>query len=391
MRQPALFLVETGLSDRVTLEMGAGERATLGVRALFGQQGRFKLVGGLDGLITDGEAHLAGVEKDVGEGSRLWARTLWSWRFVGASAGLAARLENGSVGWVPSVALKLENARFLPVSIGWDCAYEDDILRQSVGIGMAWRELSLSMGLSEVQSWAKNGGAAPRGAVDGRENPGVWMRAAWEVPASVTGLLHESREEDPDAGLSQVAQIDAALTRRSVRRDLSELALADEDDPGRKALLRRQILSGGMAARDELVRVALSAQYQREERIQAVLTLDAVLAEEDAPFLARLAKDPDSQIRLAAARELLRLDAPVARTALEQLTIDPDGAVRSTASLGAQAPSQPAESAPEPAPAPKSEEKPVEKREAKPAEKAPESHDSKPAEASKSKAAEPTH
>lgn len=333
MRQPALFLVETGLSDRVTLELGAGERATLGIRTLFGQTGKFRLVGGLDGLITDGEAHLAGVEKDVGDGSRLWARTLWSWRFVGASGGLAARLEHGSVSWAPSVALKVENSRFFPVSLGWDCVYEEDLLRQSVGIGMGWKDLSLSMGLSELQSWIVNGGVAPAGAVDGRDNPGVWMRAAWHVPASITGLLRETRTEDPDASLSQVAQIDAALTRRSVRRDLAELALADVDDPARKALLRRQILSGGMAARDELWRVALSTQYQREERLQAIATVDAVLAEEDASYLARLAKDPDPSIRLAAARELLRLDAPLAQTALEQLMLDPDGAVRSTAAL----------------------------------------------------------
>lgn len=351
MRQPALFLVETGLSDRVTLELGAGERATLGVRTLFGQVGRFRLVGGLDGLITDGEAHLAGVEKEVGDGSRLWARTLWTWRFVGASAGLAARLEHGTVGWAPSIALKVENSRFLPVSLGWDCVYEEDILRQSLGIGMGWQDLSLSIGLSELQSWAVNGGAAPPGAVDGRDNPGVWMRAAWHVPASLTGLLHESRAEDPDAGLSQVAQLDAVLTRRSVRRDLAELAMADADDPGRKALLRRQILSGGMAARDELWRVALSTQFQLEERLQALATVDAVLAEEDASYLARLAKDPDPRIRQAAARELLRLDAPLARLTLEQLSIDPDGAVRTTAALGLpEAPATPAPASDAPAP-----------------------------------------
>lgn len=357
MRQPALFLVETGLSDRVTLELGAGERATLGIRTLFGQTGKFRLVGGLDGLITDGEAHLAGVEKDVGDGSRLWARTLWSWRFVGLSAGMAARLEHGSVGWAPSAALKIENFRFLPVSLGWDCVYEEDVLRQSVGIGMGWKDLSLSMGLSELQSWIVNGGVAPAGAASGVDNPGVWMRAAWHVPASITGLLHEDRSEDPDAGLSQVAQLDAVLTRRSVRRDLAELALADADDPARKALLRRQILSGGMAARDELWRVAVSSQYQLEERLQAIYTVDAVLAEEDAAYLARMAKDPDARIRQAAARELLRLDAPLARTTLEQLAIDPDGSVRNTAALGMPAPEapapvpedKPAETAPEPA------------------------------------------
>lgn len=351
--------METGLSDRVTLELGAGERGTIGLRALFGQNrsGSVRFLGGLDGLITSGEDHLNGVESQVGEGSRLWARSAWANKRFSASGGLAAKLENGSAEWTPSAAASVHMNAPLPLSFGWEGQFEKEDFRQSIGIGAAWKQLSLGIGLSELQSWVcqkgKWGwfGTPPAGASDGRNNPGVWMRISWTIPGvfthvnDLTGRSVSNGSEDHD----QITAIDAALTRKSVRRDLAELTTIDEENPAQRALLRRQILSGGEVARQELWRVALSAQFLQPERLQAIATLDNDLLEDDAASLARLAKDPDAQIRVAAARELLRLDNPLAKTTLEQLASDPDSGVRSTASLGV--PAAPVAPSPSPTPA----------------------------------------
>ncbi|MEN9355104.1 MAG: hypothetical protein RL318_2429 [Fibrobacterota bacterium] len=353
LRQPALFMVEVGLLDRLTLEMGAGDRGTLGVRAMLAQSssGRFQFVGGLTDLVTSGEDHLSGRQSPVGEGSRLWARSLWGSRWVDASGGIAARLSEGSVEIIPSVAVKGHITAFLPLSLGWEGQYEEESLRQSLGFGVAWKSLSLGIGFTELQSWIMQKGetgwfgSPPAGARDGRDNPGIWMRASWTIPAAFTnagaapgGAARGRRISAEQADSAQVALVDEALTRRSTRRDLAELAVTDQDNPGHRAMLRRQILSGGETARLELWRVALSNQFLREERLQAIATLDIVLCEEDAGMLANLAKDPEALIRQSATRELLRLDNPLARETLEMLAKDPDPAVRNTAALRSQAP-----------------------------------------------------
>lgn len=328
------------------------------MRTLFGQNksGSIRFLGGLDGLITSGEDHLNGLESEVGEGSRLWARSAWANRRFSASGGLAAKLEHGSVEWTPSAAASVRVRTPISLSFGWEGQFEKSDFRQSIGFGAAWKQLSLGIGLSELQSWiVQKGqwgwfGTPPAGATDGRNNPGLWMRAAWTIPGAFTrandvasGLSSAGGSEEHD----RISAIDAALTRKSVRRDLAELTTIDEENPAQRALLRRQILSGGEVARLELWRVALSSQFLQPERLQAIATLDLDLFEDDAANLARLAKDPDAQIRLAAARELLRLDNPLAKTTLEQLASDPDSGVRSTAALGVP----PAPSAPSPAPA----------------------------------------
>jgi hypothetical protein len=355
-----LFLVEAGLADRLTLELGIGERGTIGVRTLLGQSanGQLHFLGGLDGLVTSGEDHLAGKATEVGDGSRLWARGVWGSQWVDASAGLAAKLSEGSTHLIPSLAVKGHLTAFLPLSLGWEGQLEESSFRQSLGFGLAWQGLSLSLGFSELQNWVMQKGelgwfgSPPAGARSGLDNPGIWMRAAWAVPASFTqagraGSASKGRRlNSTQMDSAQVALIDEALTRRSTRRDLAELATSDADNPGRRAMLRRQILSGGEAARLELWRVALSAQYQQDERLQAIATLDIVLSEEDAGMLANLAKDPDASIRQSATRELLRLDNPLAREALEALANDPDAAVRNTAALRSPAPSAKPDEAP---------------------------------------------
>lgn len=351
--------MESGLSDHVTLELGAGERTSLGIRALVLENPKhsFQLVGGMDGLISSSENHLMGIETAVGDGSRLWARSVWNTRWTSLGGGLAVTLSDGSTDWTPMLSAKAHIKKFVDASIGWELAYRDEVLHQSIGFGLGWRQIQASFGFSEFQSWlVRNGaygwfGSPPPGAANGDDNPGVWMRATWSIVLPESDLLPfaspapRTRESAPTA--QQLSTLDQAMTRLSVRRDLAELAFMatnEEENPLRRSLIRRQILSGGELARLELWKAVLAMDLPKVERMQAMATVSMVLQEGDTASLRELAGEPDADLRMACAREVLRLDSPPAKALLERLAQDPDQNIRMVATLGLQNAAKPAPS-----------------------------------------------
>jgi hypothetical protein len=357
MRQPAFFLVESGLSDRITLEMGAGERASLGIRALVleNQKQSMQVVGGLDGLISSAENHLMGIETPVGDGSRLWARSVWNTRWASLGGGLSVTLSDGSTNWTPMLSAKVHFQKYVKASAGWELAYKDEVLHQSIGFGLGWKTVQASFGFSEFQSWLSRDGAfgwfgsPPPGAVTGDDNPGVWMRATWSIVLPESDLLpfgsQAPRTHESAPSAQQLSTLDQAMTRLSVRRDLAELAFMatnEEENPTRRSLIRRQILSGGELARLELWKAVLSMDLPKTERMQAMATVSMVLQEGDTASLRELAGEPDSDLRMACVREVLRLDSPPAHKLLELLAQDPDQNIRMVAAMGLQNAQKPA-------------------------------------------------
>lgn len=340
MRQPGYILVEAGLNDRTTLEMGIADRATLGVRMRFLENERrhLRLTGGLDGILAGPEEHLQGVSQEyLGEASRLWLLGSWEARHGTLAAGAATRVTDGEVHWSMLASGRIHGKLLLPLSLGWEGQYDGDDFHQAVGFGLGIKSIELSAGLSEFQSWIVRQGKwgwfsspAP-GSHDGRNNPGVWLRAAWSFHPEV----HEHPATPAEAETNgDATSLTETLARREVHRDLAELATLadlDEEEPIRRAVLRRQILSGGRVAREELWYLARAADAPQSERLQALATLDAVLSDADVDALSDIAKDTAPVVRQAAARALLHLGSPKSLKSLAALAKDPDASVRAVA------------------------------------------------------------
>jgi len=337
MRQPGYILVEAGLNDRTTLEMGVADRATLGVRMRFLENTarHLRLTGGLDGILAGPEEHLQGVSQEyLGEASRLWLLGSWEARHGTLAGGTAARVTDGEVHWSILASGRIHGKLLLPLSLGWEGQYDGDDLHQAVGFGVGVKSIELSAGLSEFQSWIVRQGKwgwfsspAP-GSRNGRNNPGVWMRASWSFHPEV----HDHPAAPPAAETeADATSLTETLARREVHRDLAELATLadlDEEEPIRRAVLRRQILSGGRVAREELWYLARAADAPRSERLQALATLDAVLSDADLDVLSDIAKDTAPALRQAAARALLHLGSTKSLKSLAALAKDPDASVR---------------------------------------------------------------
>ncbi len=340
MRQPGYILVEAGLNDRTTLEMGVADRATLGVRMRFLENTarHLRLTGGLDGVLAGPEEHLQGVSQEyLGEASRLWLLGSWEARHGTLAAGAASRITDGEVHWSILASGRIHGKLLLPLSLGWEGQYDGDDLHQAVGFGIGIKSIELSAGLSEFQSWIVRQGKwgwfsnpAP-GSHDGRNNPGVWLRAAWSFPPEAQE--HSAAPAVAEAN-GDAASLTEALARREVHRDLAELATLadlDEEEPIRRAVLRRQILSEGRVAREELWYLARAADAPQSERLQALATLDAVLSDADLDALSDIAKDTAPVMRQAAARAMLHLASPKSLKSLAALAKDPDASVRAVA------------------------------------------------------------
>lgn len=349
VRHPFAFGIETTVSDRLAVEAALSDGIGLGFKVglLDEDDSPIDLGIGFDQLMFPVESHLFGKDSIslARVPGRAWVGVAQTWEFLRARAAVSMQIVVDGIEYVPHFAM--ETAFHLPVSIGWDAAWEGDEFRQTVGLSARVKSIEIAGGLSEFQAWIFRDrtfgwfDAPPVGKLDGIGNPGWWLSVKWDLPplrATPPPVIPIASCPAPqvDAPATQPAA-DDHMQQVMLRQDVAELAERTGSEitsnPLTMAVLRRRILSGGPPTRQALWKIALDSSVRLEDRRQAVVTLGFAPQEADLDGLVALAEDPAPGLRLEAAMGLGQLQAPSALQTLKVLARDPEEAVR----LAAQA------------------------------------------------------
>ena len=329
--------MEATLSDGI----GLGTKAALVREA----DGPFDLSLGFDELLYPTEKQMFGDAPKTGLAStgRAWLGAAQTWGFVRVRTAVSTEPSSGEFHVVPHLAW--ETSFHLPFSIGWESRWEFNSLRQDVGASLEWSPFRISGGFTEFQAWILKGwkfgwySAPPQDATTGIDNPGWWISVALDIPNFPKKERHEPPPPVvvPKPAAAPDSQIQAAMAEavrmRMMREELAELAVRARysSTPFSMIVLRRKILSGGVAARQSLWKIGLDTTVLLDERLQAVVTLSDAVTLSDTAALEAIAKDPAPALRLESAVDLGHLGAGPSFRILGQLAQDPDEAVRETA------------------------------------------------------------
>ncbi len=331
------------MTERLSLQASLSDGIGLGLRAglLSETESPIDLTLGFDELLFPVESHLFGrdSQSQTFVPGRAWVGVAQTWEFVRARAALTIQPVTDGLEYVPHFAL--ETAFKWPVSVGWECSWEESTWRNLVGISFTLKPIEVSGGLSEFQAWIYRDGnfgwynTPPTGAVDGIGNPGWWLSVKWDLPplrttavAPMPVVQCPAVVLDPDA-LKPVVDL---LQQRLMRADVAELsvraAAGTTDDPLSMSVLRHRLLAGGASARAALWRIALDSQGVVAERSQAAITLGEDPQDADLEPFEILSTDPAPALRMESAMALGRIGKVEAYKVLGVLSRDPEESVR---------------------------------------------------------------
>jgi hypothetical protein len=366
MRHPWAVKLETSVASRLSFEATLSDGIGIGTKAALVREadGPLDLSLGFDELLYPVEKQLFGDTPKGGlvASGRAWLGAAQTWGFIRVRAAVSTEPSSGDFHVVPHMAV--ETASKLPFSIGWEARWEDEILRQDVGLSIEWNPFRLSGGLSEFQSWILRDWSfgwhsnPPQDATTGIDNPGWWIAVALDIPSFPKKERTEppkpvaQPKSSPTLDSQVVAAMAEAVRMRFLREELAELAVRARYSatPFSMIVLRKKILSGGPAARLSLWKIGLDTTVQLDERLQAVVTLSDAVTLSDTAALEAMARDPAPALRLESAVDFGRLGAGPAFRILGELAQDPDDAVRETAKASLMGPDKPstAKAPPEP-------------------------------------------